>query len=269
MSHSRQEPKQEVKKTSLTITQSLFTGSVAGMVEVMFNHPLWSIKTRMQRGDSFTLNPSILYRGMLPNAASMVPITAIQVGLNSYLQKTFCKNSKELSNTQRMAVAFLAGVGSSFASCPTEMVMTYQGKMGGSFYNSAKALRQKGGMRWLFTALPATAMREGLFAACFLAVTPILKVNFQPFISNDKLASLAAGITGGLGATVASQAFDSIKTVQQASKPVQAVSFMNAAQKLQSSHTFFKGGLPRGARVISAVTLMGLVNETMENSFRK
>jgi hypothetical protein len=269
MSHSRQEPKQEVKKSTLTIAQSLFMGSVAGMVEVLFNHPLWSIKTRKQRGDYFTLNPSILYRGMLPNAASMVPITAIQVALNCYLQTSFFKNVQELSNLQRFTAAFFAGMGSSLVSCPTEMVMTYQGKTGGSFYHCMKALTTDGGVRRVYTGLPATAMRDGLFAAFFLAVKPILKPHFQPYFSKDYYASVSAGIAAGLGATLASQAFDTIKTVQQASEPAQKMSFKKACKSLHTSHGFFKGGLSRGARVILAVTEMGLVNEALEKKLCK
>lgn len=265
-------PEQEMKESKATVAQSVITGSVAGAVEVLIDHPLWSIKTRLQRGDSFTLNPSLLYRGILPNAASMVPITAMQVGLNRCFQNTFFKDSKELSSSQRITSAFIAGIGSAFVSCPTEMVMTYQGKAGGSFYTAGGHLVKQGGRGCLFTGLSATAMREGMFTAFFLAGTPILKANIRPFCSNDSVASLVAGMGAGVGATIASQGVDTIKTIQQASNPLQSSSFKDAAKKLYSTHGvygFFKGGIPRGTRVMSAVTIMGWVNEEMEAKFRQ
>ena len=44
MSQSRREtPVQETKKPKATVFQSVVTGSVAGAVEVLVDHPLWSI----------------------------------------------------------------------------------------------------------------------------------------------------------------------------------------------------------------------------------
>jgi solute carrier family 25 citrate transporter 1 len=140
---------QEKQRPKPTILQSIVTGSVAGATEVLADHPLWSMKTRMQLGLPFTLNPHLLYRGILPNVASMIPITALQVGLNRLFQTLFYKNTTDLSNSQRMTSAFVAGVGSALISCPTEMVMTYQGKNGDKFFASGAHLVARGGWRSL------------------------------------------------------------------------------------------------------------------------
>ena len=264
--------KQEKSLVHPEQTECIVIGSVAGATEVFVDHPLWSIKTRLQRGDTFTFNPSLLYRGILPNAASMVPITALQVGLNRGFQKVFFKDSTGLSDYQRITSAFVAGVGSSAVSCPTEMVMTHQGQTGGSFYASGKHLVNQSGWRCLFTGLPATAMREGMFTTFFLAGTPMLKAKIQPYCTNDYVASLAAGISAGVGATLASQGVDTLKTIQQVANLLQPVGLKETAKKLYSTegiYGFFKGGVPRGARVVSAVTIMGLVSEKMEAMFRQ
>ena len=93
----------------------------------------------------------------------MIPSTALQVGFNRGFQEVLFKNTADLSNTQRLGSAFMAGMASSFVSCPTEMVMTYQGKMGGGFYQAGKQIVSQGGYRALFTGLLATALREGKF----------------------------------------------------------------------------------------------------------
>lgn len=253
-----------------TVAQSIVIGSVAGAAEVLVNHPLWSIKTRIQCGDTFTLNPSMLYRGILANTVSMVPITALQVGLNRGIQNFFFNNTTELYNYQRITCAFVAGVGASGVSCSTEMIMTYQGQTGASFYAAANQLIKQNGWRCLLTGLPATAIREGLFTSFFLAGTPILKTKIQPYFTNDYVATLAAGIGAGVGATLASQGVDTLKTNQQTARVIRPVGLKEAAKKLYVTNGiqgFFKGGVPRGGRVVSAVTLMGLVNEKMEALF--
>ncbi|KTC89758.1 MC/SLC25 family protein [Fluoribacter dumoffii] len=253
----------EEKKKNLSVYQSIFSGSVTGAFEVMVDHPLWSIKTRMQKGETFTLNPQVLYRGILPNAASMIPITAVQVGLNRFFQKCFWGNNYELSDGQKMASAFAAGVGSALISCPTEMIMTHQKK---SFFAAGSYLVKQNGWSCLYTGMLATMLREGMFSTFFLGVAPTLKNRIKEYCPNDYFASLLAGMTAGIGATFASQQFDVVKTVQQASVAKNSAGFFRTVQKHYAAYGacgFFKGSVPRGLRVMSAVTLMNWMNEKM------
>jgi hypothetical protein len=260
------------QKKNTTVIQSLITGSVAGAVEVGVNHPLWTIKIRMQCGDPFTLNPRLLYRGIVPNAASMIPITGIQVGFDRCLLRMLYKDGAELTDFQCISSAFVAGVGSAPASCITEMVMTHQKKTGESFYTAGKYVVSNSGWRGLFTGLPATMMREGIFTPFFLAVTPILKGKVLPYVPNNGVALLVAGIGSGLGATILSQAADTLKTIQQGAAHPQQVSLGRVVREIyvkDGLYGFFRGGIPRGARVVSAVTVMGLVTDKMEALFLK
>ncbi len=253
-----------------TITQNLIIGSGAGAIEVLVDHPLWSIKTRMQCGYSFTLNPRLLYLGIIPNVASMTPITGIQVGLDCWFQHAFFKDRKELSCVERIGSAFVAGMGSSFASCPTELVMTAQKKTGSGFCMAGDYLVSNHGWRSLFRGLPATMMREGIFTAFFLAGTPMIKAIAQPYFAKDYTASLIAGMGSGFCATIVSQSADTLKTIQQAADPQSPLSLRGAAKTLYENKGlfgFFKGGIPRGARVMSAVTIMGFLTEKMEAFF--
>ena len=87
---------------------------------------------------------------------------------------------------------------------------------------------------------------------------------------NDFAAGLCAGITAGLCATVTSQAFDTIKTEQQSGEAKQRIGMVAASKKIISSSGmmgFFNGGLPRGARIISAVTIMSMINEKLTAKF--
>jgi hypothetical protein len=266
-----------------TLLQSLLTGSIAGAAEVMINHPLWSIKTMIQEGEAMTFNLRVLYRGFFPNMASMVPITAIQVGFDGGLQRIFFNDAEKPTAMQRIASAFGAGVASAFASGPTEMVMATQKATGDSFYAAAKYLISSGGPQRLFAGLPATMMRDGIFSAFYLAGTPLIKAFIQPYCKDEDVALFAAGIASGIGATVISQMPDTIKARQQAAgrraKTGQQVADKNPSLSLRTAATalyaghgmpgFFKGGLVRGARVVSAVTIIGGVKAKMEEAFRE
>lgn len=268
MSQSRSDENQNEK---LSVAQSLFSGSVAGALEVLANHPFWTIKTRVQKKEDFTLNPRVLYRGILASAASEVPITAIQLGLNRGLQLYAFGDQKDLSASQRLASAFTAGVGSAFISCPTEMVITAQGTLESNFYTAGLQVFQQRGFKGFYTSLPATGMREGLFTAFFLGVTPLVKTWLRPYSTNENSLHIFSGVISGVAATVVSQLFDTVKTDQQTVGLNQPVNFNSSVKKIYRESGvlgFFKGGLARGARVASAVTLMSWVTDSLEEPIR-
>lgn len=147
------------------------------------------------------------------------------------------------------------------------MVMTHQIK---DFYSAGVQLMRQGGWSYLYTGMLATMLCEGMFSTFFLGVTPVLKNRIKEYYANDYFASLLAGMTAGVGATLASQGFDVVKTTQQSAVAKTPMGFFKAAQKLYSENGvngFFKGTIPRGSRVIAAVTIMGWVNETMTEMF--
>lgn len=127
-------------------------------------------------------------------------------------------------------------------------------------------LNQRGG-RYLFTALPMTALREGLYTAFFLTGTPTIKLKLSSYGFNNGKTTLAAGICSGIGVAVVTQSLDTVKTKQQANTAAKAMRLLQATQKIYSEESimgFFKGGLPRGLRVVTGLTIMGYVKEKME-----
>jgi len=271
MTQSRQETSpNKPTRQSTTLLQSIFTGSVAGAAETLLGHPAWSIKTRIQCGDPFTLNPVILYRGFPVNVASMAPITAVQVSMYHCLQQLFMRDTDAATNHQRITCAFVAGISSALISCPTEMVMTYQKTHGVSFYAGGYSIVQHGGAGKMMTGLVATGLREGIFTAAFLGVRPVWKNKMTAAGCNEKLATVAAGISAGTVAAVVSQSIDTIKTEQQAAPLEQPVNLKQAVVKIYSGQGvagFFKGGLARGVRVMVGVTVMGYVSDKLNETF--
>ena len=265
MSQSRQYSENKALNAT-NATKDILTGSVMGMVEVGINHPLWSVKTRIQRGLALTLNPKILYRGVVPNMLSMMPITGIQVGLNGAFKRIFFKDST-MSNANRINCAFLAGATSAIISCPVEMIMTYQGDSGRSFTSVTKQILQQKGTRGLYNAFTATVFRDGVFTAFYLVGSPIFKTMLKPYFNDDFAATIPSGIVSGVTASLITQAADTVKTAQQAAPLAAPLNLKQGIQKVYSEkgiYGFFKGGLTRAARVTSAVTVMGAVKDAIE-----
>jgi hypothetical protein len=252
-----------------TVTQDIITGTTAGAAGLVPDHYLWSVQIRLQNGSSFTLNPSILSRGFCTNVASVLPITALQVGLNKGIQKgIFKKNTEELSNSQKILSAFFSGAGSAFLVGPTEYVMNQQAITGKTFKITTQHLIREGGLRCLSTGMDLTAKREGLYTASFLGFFPIFKEKAKSLCSNDYTSSMAASSIAGFIACTLSHKIDTAKTIQQSALLSKPLTFSEASKKINNKQ-LIKSFAPRLARTIATIGIMGHVAEKMDARFSK
>ena len=243
-------------KENPTLAQEATSGCVAAVSEVLVNHPFWTIKTRRQQGMPFTLSPRVLYSGFFPNMASMMPITAAQMGSFHVFQSVLFADSQDAWS--KAASGFSAGAVAAMFAGPVEMVMTHQ-EPRQRFVATAQALMKQGGVGRLYTGCAMTAMRDGGFTVGYIVAPEVIKPLMQPYFESDKAAVFWSKIVAGVGAAVASQPFDTIKTAQQ-----------SAAQSVTDAiKNPFKGGLWRGVRVVSAVYIMSSVKENMNTFFKQ
>ena len=253
-----------------TIPQKMVSGSLAGCIEVLVNHPLWTIKNIIQTGEPFTLNPRILYCGLLPNVASMVPITATQVTAKHVFNNMLFSGSENNASLQNVITAFSAGAFAATIACPVEMVMTNMMGTKINFISMTKTLIHQGGIGRLYSGFAMTAMRDGFFGVGYMTAPTILKPMCRSYVKTDEQADLLSKIIAGVSAAVASQAFDTIKTGQQTAK--NKLGFFDAVKLPYAKHGvtgFFKGGLPRGARVASAIYVLSSVTDYMDTFFKQ
>lgn len=247
MSQTRQESSMQ------TMMKSMLIGSIAGAVEVAVDHPFWSIKTLLQKGEKMTLDPRIIYRGLLPNMLSMVPITAVQFGANAGM-KAYIDNP--------VANAFMAGVSAASIACPIEMGMTRQNATGTSFVNACKQIIAEGGMQRMYTGMAATAFRDGVYTTAVFVGKSMMKPYTAQVISNEKVADIAAAMSAGISAGLVTHPVDTVKTRQQAAN--KKMSFTEVARQVYQEKGilgFFKGSLPRSIRIGSAVVIFNKVTE--------
>lgn len=287
-------PNEKKSSPLAALFKNVVAGGLAAAVEVGVDHPLWTIKTRKQTGQSFTLNLKVLYKGIGPNAVSMMPITALQVGLAALA------SGDKPSKTRRTVAGVLGGVGAALVASPTEMVMTYQGASKTGFFASAKMLVERRGFAGLFAGLPLTMVRDGIFSAAFLAGAPIITEWVKPYVPKDSdllakagapsfisewlkryiakdddlLAQVGGGIGAGLVATVLTQTADAAKAVQQKAAQDRSMTMVEAVKGLYAKRGFaglFAGGLARGSRVVAAITILSsatpAIKEVLEKRF--
>lgn len=258
---------QPKKSFSQSVMEASAAGGFAAAIEVLLDHPFWSLKTRYQndnipKNQKFTVDPRILYRGFLPNILSMMPITALQVGTAQGLKTALHSNNENPpSDLNTLSYNAAGGAFSSIISSPTELAMTRQTPQIG-FSTTLKHIYQECGWRGVTIGMPGTAMRDAKFTVGFGFGAPYLKNQFTPYVP-ENIAKLSGGICAGIICAFASQPWDTLKTMQQtqvkAFTPM--LNLAKSTYQQQGINGFYKGSAFRMARVASAVMIMGEANE--------
>ncbi|MES2204028.1 MAG: MC/SLC25 family protein [Pseudomonadota bacterium] len=260
------------RQEQITFRQALFSGIVAGIAEVSANHPLWVIKTRIQRNFTPVLQRQGLYQGLASNMITMVPLIALRISLATSFQNSYASNNESKNYSLQLVLSALIG-GSipSMLSGPLEFIRTRQVTHGSDFLATYKKLIKKNGYAVLSTGLLGTMARDGIYTCGFFALVPILKKNLDNHFDSDWSASIASKLLAGAIAAFASQPLDTAKIEQQMNVEYRQISLTQAAKKIfnaEGIYGFFKGSTPRILRVISAVTIISTVNEKMEKNFK-
>ena len=264
--------KKQQQKSVLTTPQSFAVGGIAGALDAAINHPLWSTKIRMQMTAPLSFNPKILYQGVAIRIASKVPITAIQVGVDTLLYPHLCTYHPLSSDTQRYVSAFFAGACSALVYGPLEMPIIQMNQKKSSLPQTLTVLGQTRGVLSIYTGFFLTAIREGTFALSFLAAYPAFKAEFAKRLGDEqpeKVSALLGGVTSGSLTAFFTHPFDAARGVIQQSETPKTN--MQAIKALYNSHGtlgFFRGVTPRMGLVSSSVIFIGEVRPEIETAFK-
>ncbi len=290
-----------ISHSMFQVVQKLVKGSLMGATEVAIDHPLWTIKTRLQSEKAqkldtitklkYAMHPKGLYQGVGINMLSMVPITGIQVAMALAASKAAARliqvnpvhdvpeqgDKNQVNNKLRKQLldvtsAFVGGAAAATVATPAELVMTQMStKMISARAALAYIVPNYG--RWiLWTGYGCTAIRDGIFTIGFLAAPGIVENAISSNLGeNSKVKKAAAPIAGAMAA-VASHAFDTIKTKQQEMLGNRKLSAYAATKEIVMKNgvfALFRGCVPRAARVVSAVTIMSAVDHEVEKRLQQ
>lgn len=262
---------QPKKSFSQAVLDASAAGGVAAAIEVILDHPFWSLKTRYQndnipKSQKFTVDPRILYRGFLPNIFSMMPITALQVGTAQGLKTALHPDEDNPpSDLNMLSYNAAGGAFSSIVSSPTELAMTRQTPQMG-FSSTLKHIYQEYGCKGLTIGMFGTAMRDAKFTIGFGFGSPYLKNQLAPYMQ-ENMAKITGGLGAGIICALASQPWDTLKSIQQTQTKAitPMLDLAKSAYQKEGAKVFYKGSAFRMARVASAVMIMGEVNEQVNH----
>lgn len=269
----------------LHVMKTLVKGSIMGATEVAIDHPLWVIKTRLQSKEIAAL-PTLrqklqaarkrkgLYKGVIPNMASMVPITAAQVATASvtkkYLQSTEDRKmsqDKFIKQLKDVTAAFMGGAVSAAVGAPTELCMMHMTDNQNARATAKKVIQNSGIMR-LYAGVGCTAVRDGIFTVGYLALPSVVEEQMNVWLPQYHVGKMVvSGPIAGVLAATASQPLDTIKTRQQEMALNHRMSAIEAGHQLVKENgvfSLFKGWAPRTLRVVSAITIMNTAGKTVE-----
>ncbi|UNE35624.1 hypothetical protein KG892_01205 [Vermiphilus pyriformis] len=254
---------QEKERTPNSWYKNLLIGALTGGAEVSVNQPLVRIKIMLQQGlpiNRETLNLSTLYRGYGVNVGSMIPITAVQMGVNSGLSNWYYTDHTATSASQ-VGIAFIAGATSALVSSPAENIMTKQQGTKENIISTIHSVVKTKGAKNLIRGLVPTMARDGGFVVAYLPLKDIIKQYALPELHNntwEKIADIGCGVTAGVIGAIATHPADTIKTVMQSYDKNMKKAFEDI-YKTQGLSGLYNGLSARGLRVILAVPLMNQV----------
>ncbi len=286
-----------MKEQSQTFFYTVSTGVAAGTADVLVTHPLWTVKTLGQDGNSFKQisslvkrSPFILYNGVTANSVTMIPLTVIRVSLSATLDEQFSKYNSVSFPYVSFVTSFISGSISSFFGSPTELIRTIKLKNAvyslnklntklktteTSFKSIYKFILEKESFAGIFKGAPTVAVRDGIYTAAFFTGAPYLKKMItDEHPDHPVLATLLSYTIASLMASFTNHPFDTIKTVQHSMKAESLLlesklsgNFLDAVKKIfveQGMSGFYVGYPARAVRFWLGLIIKASVLSKME-----
>ena len=201
----------------LTDAENMAIGITCGATDCLLLQPTNYWKNAQQQKLPFTLNPSVLYRGVTVNTIQNAFCVMSQFFLAGQLKNVMTGGTdRPLSNAEKIASGVSAGAISSIVAGPMELIMIQQQVKGTGLAATAVEVVSSGpSVIWRGTT--GMALREGLYAGGFLGIIPVVREEVQkayPDLSADQ-ARLGATFLAGPVCSMCSHPPDTIKTCLQ------------------------------------------------------
>lgn len=247
----------------LTVMENALVGICAGAIEVTLLQPMLYCKNATQQKLPFTLNPRILYRGLVMSVTNMAVLTGVQFPLTGLSQKLILggQKNKELTDSEKIAAGFMGGALSGILCGPMELIMIQQQRFGGTLIHTPARLVNTFGAPQLFRGLVTSCGREGLFTAGYMGIGPVFAEKIEKNYGFGTYISKILGACGaGLVAATLSHPMDTVKTCMQGD--VERKRYGSLTETARSIHAengfggFFRGWAWRTGRMMCAIFIM-------------
>jgi len=200
-----------------------------------------------------------LWRGLVPTLLMTVPATTLYFTTYEKLRYTL---TPQIGGYAPLVSGAIARIITATLSSPLEMLRTFAQSNGGEHVGSLNVLRQlrSSGIKSLWTGLVPTLWRDVPFSAIYWTLYEYSRKTI--FRKKDFWGHFSAGAFSGSIAAMLTIPFDVIKTRQQMNlldTKTKNISTLQAAKLIYSEEglkSFFKGIIPRAARVAPACAIM-------------
>ncbi|ETL79255.1 hypothetical protein L917_20033 [Phytophthora nicotianae] len=270
----------------LTALQNGAVGSLAGMIEMTIQQPWVAVKNAVQQGRPLPRSIPALYRGLGVSLSSIAPVSAIRFAVNGKLLRKVSGTDTAPTGQVKVLCSTISGATAAAITGPAELVMTVQQNNGRSFGATVKAVVDTHGVTRLIRGYPATAIRDAIWCAGYLALGPLFtrevhRLKPQTFghydtatASQKASASIAGCLAAGLVVVPLTQPIDTIKTVMQGEAMTipssRRHSMFATARRIYREggvRRFYRGIVARGSRLVGAVFILGQARMRLEEIF--
>jgi len=254
-------------RVPLSANENVAVGIAGGCSETALLMPVLTWKFCRQEGRPYPPFPG-MYRGVGVQAASVAPLTAMQMVANGVYERLITGGSRKPTDSEVIACALGAGATSALVYGPVDMTMIHQQKLGLGPVATVSHLMRNHGVASLWRGVVPTAGREAIYTAGYLALAPVFTKRLmrqegweESFFASAVLGSMAAGVL----ANVTSHPVDTVKTVLQADVTgARYTGMLQASAEIYREAGiggFFLGGLARTIRVCGAFFVVSTIRE--------
>lgn len=260
------------RRLPLSDVENLGAGALGGTLEAFLQMPLITYKICVQEGRPTPTNIAGWYRGVVVASSTIAPITAFQMGVNGAIERSWLsykglKQNDKLTDGESIAVAAGAGVVSALLYSPVDLVIIQQQKMGLSAVSTTSAIMSQYGTNTIMRGLMSTVVREAIYTAGYLGLSPVLTKNIQErgIVKNEFGASFVGACMAGTLSALATHPVDTAKTCYQADLTGKtyssATSAMFTVYREKGIGGLYNGAAARTARLCGAFFIIGLVRD--------
>jgi len=257
------------RRATLSDVENLVVGAGGGVIETCVQMPLITYKICVQEGRALPSSMGGWYRGVFANASSLAPITAMQMAANGAIERVVTQGKRDMSDAEKIGVAMGAGSVSALLYGPVDLIVIQQQKLGLGAGGTVSHLVSTYGPLSLWRGFMSTVVREAIYTAGYLGLTPIAKDFLQKshpvFEKSELTASIVGSCIGGTVAAVLTHPVDTAKTCVQGD--MSAATYKSARQAMGLVYekggvgALYSGGLARTARLCGAFFIINNIRE--------
>jgi Mitochondrial carrier protein len=254
---------------SLTLTESIFVGGLAGAGEVILPGQMLSYATNCAiKKEKFIVSQS--YRGFSVNALGEMPIFAIQKSVQVQGYKLLeQQKQQQLSGAEKVAISFIAGVVSAVIDTPSSAVQIYLQEVQHAKKSSIQVCKELG-VKKSFRGFTAGALlKEGPFAVGYQILAPEGKKLAQQYYCDNFTATIIGGVAAGVFTGFVTHPGLVIRNTMQIDreKTIYTTTLQTGKKiiKEQGMQGFYKGFTQRGVRIAVAVPLYVAYTDLVED----